>query len=269
MCHFHLPTLTQLTELHFRTRNLDRALRFYSDALGFKILERTELSAALSATGEAPGLIRFTLDRDAAERQPNQIGFTRFGIRFPMRTGESFTVDDPDGNSIELLYGEADRKSEPPRVIGSPNAEIDYVSFAGKNLRSASRFFGDYLGLGPESESAELLSFRISELGQRIVATQSPDTPRRNHNSVGLISYKISVHCGELLYALNQRGAVFGVDTSPALHSPRVLQIHDPLGYVLEVEVDTRSFQRNSAEERNEMSLSTKSGWKALSPSFN
>jgi catechol 2,3-dioxygenase len=272
MCQFHLPTHTQLTELHFRTRSLDRAVRFYTELLGFQVVERSEFSAALAARSDASPLIRFSLDRDARKRQPNETGLDRFGIRFPTLgdlasvarrianhdspfAGESISVHDPDENTIELYYDGL-----------STDTHIGYVHFIGKNRNSAERFFAEYLGFENTSNLDDSLSFTIGEAAQRIDMTERKDASRHAHNNAGLISYKISVQCGELLYALNQRAGVFGFGCAPAAYSPRVLRIPDPFGFALEVEtVDFESAnQRNSAEGRNELSLSTKSGWRTL-----
>ena len=120
---FHLPTQTCLTEIHFRTQNLDGALCFYQDVLGMKVIERTEFGAALSVAGQNPAVIRITVDP----------------------------------------------------------------------------------------------------------------------NTSGLISSRLAVPCGEVLFALEQRAAVFGYKTARDPASPNLLQLRDPHGSLLEVEaIETR-----------------------------
>jgi catechol 2,3-dioxygenase len=118
MSSFHLPPQTRLLEIHIRTQNLDDALRFYQDVLGMKVIERTEIGAALSATGQSPAIIRISVDR----------------------------------------------------------------------------------------------------------------------NTSGLISARLAVPCGEVLFALEQRAAVFGYKTARDPASPNLLQLRDPHGLLLEVE---------------------------------
>ncbi len=328
MCTFHLPTQTRVNELHFRTRNLDDAARFYSVILGLTVIERTDSEVLLSANGKGPAMIRFTLDPAAAARRANENGLTHAGIQFPSRAdlafvirnlvrneypfdggvfqdaSESIFVNDPDGNVIEMYHGQPEKvwgtdqswhnnpvlglnnllasiKNEPILKRISPETTIGHLHFNVANFESATRFFHDYLGLEPAMAADGSVSFSADGAHPQIEIDRHKNTIRHAHNSVGLVSYKVAVPCSEVLFALNQRAPIFGYETAPSPESPNLLEIHDPLGFVLEVEAHEKKEdeappaevssnnkiqfkQRTPVETKNAFSLSTKLGWKDL-----
>lgn len=123
---FQLPTDTQIGTAHLQVSNLERALSFYKDKLGFKEILRTGDSAALSANGAHPAQIILSARIDAKPKPPRTTGLFHVAIRFPNRrelakvfrrllenewqfqgfsdhgVSEALYLSDPDGNGVEL-----------------------------------------------------------------------------------------------------------------------------------------------------------------------
>ena len=99
-----LPDETRLTRVHLRTGNLERALEFYTDRLGFRLVKKTgvgaslgrtekageqeqeqEVDAALGTTESGPPLILLTEEIEAEPRPARATGLYHFAIRYPTR----------------------------------------------------------------------------------------------------------------------------------------------------------------------------------------
>jgi len=134
-----LDSRTEIGHVHLKVSDLDRAVAFYTNALGFEVMQRMGSSAAfLSAGGyhHHIGLNTWESERGSAP-PPGTTGLYHFAIRYPDRAslGEalrrlreaSVTLDgasdhgvsealylrDPDGNGIELYWDRP--RSEWPR----------------------------------------------------------------------------------------------------------------------------------------------------------
>jgi catechol 2,3-dioxygenase len=123
---FRLPAATQIGHAHLQVSNLERALVFYKEFVGFKEISRNNESAVLSATGQSPAHILLTARADAKPKPPNTTGLYHIAIRFPNRrelargfrrliaqrspfqgfadhlVSEALYLADPDGNGVEL-----------------------------------------------------------------------------------------------------------------------------------------------------------------------
>lgn len=126
MNEYRLPNETRIGQVHLQISDLERALAFYSDLLGFRQVDRGASAATLSATGLAPAQIVLT-ERPGAQRKPaGTTGLYHVAIRFPSRralarafrrlvmlewpfqgfadhlVSEALYLADPDGNGLEL-----------------------------------------------------------------------------------------------------------------------------------------------------------------------
>jgi catechol 2,3-dioxygenase len=136
-----LPDETRITRVHLRTGNLERALEFYTDCLGFRLVKKAgveagpgrtekdeeqeqEVDAALGTTESGPPLILLKEDTGAEPRPARATGLYHFAIRYPTRrdlanalgrllkypiegasdhlVSEAIYLSDPDGNGVEL-----------------------------------------------------------------------------------------------------------------------------------------------------------------------
>ena len=121
-----LPDETRISQVHLRTGNLERALGFYTGALGLRIAERTGRGAALSATGNSPAMIILSDEPRATPRPPKTTRLYHLAIRYPTRhdlshalkrlmsgdypiqgasdhrVSEAIYLSDPDDNGVEL-----------------------------------------------------------------------------------------------------------------------------------------------------------------------
>jgi catechol 2,3-dioxygenase len=121
-----IPSQIQISRVHLRTRDLARALDFYTRVLGFRLIEQTEFSASLSTTGEDPALIVFSEDATAILSAQRTTGLYHFALRYPARrdlaealqrlaaarygidgasdhiVSEAIYLRDPDQNGVEL-----------------------------------------------------------------------------------------------------------------------------------------------------------------------
>jgi catechol 2,3-dioxygenase len=134
-----LDPRTEIGHVHLKVSDLERAVAFYTNALGFEVVQRMGTSAAfLSAGGyhHHIGLNTWESERGAAP-PPDATGLYHFAIRYPDRASlgealrrlrdssvplegasdhgvsEALYLRDPDGNGIELYWDRP--RSEWPR----------------------------------------------------------------------------------------------------------------------------------------------------------
>jgi catechol 2,3-dioxygenase len=135
MNHFSLPDDAHIGSAHFIVANMDRALDFYDNQLGFTQLRREGDLAVLSADGSTPHIL-LTEKRDAVPKPPRSTGLYHVAIRYPDRTAlarafrwlvslrypfggfsdhtvsEALYLADPDGNGLEM-YADRPRETWP------------------------------------------------------------------------------------------------------------------------------------------------------------
>lgn len=126
MTKFELPAETKVGGVHLQVADLEQALPFYRDLLGFRQAGGEGATAQLSATGRAPLHIVLTERPGARRKPPRTIGLYHMAIRFPSRlalarvfrrlvahrwpfqgfadhlVSEALYLADPDGNGLEL-----------------------------------------------------------------------------------------------------------------------------------------------------------------------
>lgn len=126
---FHKGSATYAERIQLRVANLERALRFYQDALGFKIFEQDQSRAKLSADGQNT-ILSLVQPADVIPKQERRAGLYHFAILLPERSdlarlvhnlvrqgirfgsadhlvSEAIYFEDPDGNGIEV-YSDTD-----------------------------------------------------------------------------------------------------------------------------------------------------------------
>lgn len=128
-----LPADTTVGPVSLRVGDIEQALAFYGDTLGFRVVERSAATATLAATPDEPVLIHLEGRPGVRHRAEGTPGLYHFAVLFPDRRdlgrtllrlfemrvpfqgfadhgiSEAAYLADPDGNGIELA---ADR----PRV---------------------------------------------------------------------------------------------------------------------------------------------------------
>jgi catechol 2,3-dioxygenase len=126
MTDYRLPDATQIGAVSLKVKDLDRALAFYRDLLGFRDIERQDGSARLSATGTPPAHVHLSANPDARPKPRRTTGLYHVAIRLPDRralarvllrliaaqwplqgaadhlVSEAVYLADPDGNGLEL-----------------------------------------------------------------------------------------------------------------------------------------------------------------------
>lgn len=131
---------TRIGHVHLKVANLDRALRFYRDVLGFEVTQRAgDAVAFLSAGGYHHHIGLNTWEsRDGDPPAPNTTGLYHLAILYPTRAeladalrrlidagiplegaadhgvSEALYLRDPDGNGVELYRDRPE--SEWPRT---------------------------------------------------------------------------------------------------------------------------------------------------------
>jgi catechol 2,3-dioxygenase len=80
-----LPDETRIDQLQLRTRDLERAVGFYTSTLGLRVMQRCAGVASLSATGNRPAMIVLSEDPHATPRPWRTPGLYHFAIRYPTR----------------------------------------------------------------------------------------------------------------------------------------------------------------------------------------
>ena len=121
-----IPDNTKIQSVDLKVRDLRESLDFYSNLIGFRVIEEKGDTVLLSANGKPPYIIRLREVRDALRRQRGTTGLFHTAFRFPSRkelarvflrlfdnktkfTGfsdhlvsEAIYLNDPDENGVEL-----------------------------------------------------------------------------------------------------------------------------------------------------------------------
>jgi catechol 2,3-dioxygenase len=149
-----LPAETRIGHVHLKVADLDRAVRFYRDALGFDLVTRVgDQAAFLSAGGYHHHVGLNTWEsQGGSPPPPGTTGLYHFAINYPTRrdlaaalrrlldagwgidgasdhgTHEAIYLHDPDGNGIELAW---DRDPSVWRRNGQLVFDRQALDFAG------------------------------------------------------------------------------------------------------------------------------------------
>jgi catechol 2,3-dioxygenase len=181
---FHLPDATQIGYAHLLTADMERALGFYHDLVGFQILRRENGHAELSADGKTPHILltekpgaqpkprRTTGLYHVAIRLPNRLELSRLfrrmvGQRYPFGgfsdhlVSEALYLDDVDGNGLEL-YRDRPR-SEWRRQDGL--VVMDSLPLDLDNLLAESNDAPEWSGIHPQTDIGHV-HLHVADLNQ-------------------------------------------------------------------------------------------------------
>jgi catechol 2,3-dioxygenase len=126
---FHREPITFVGQVKLKIQNLERALAFYQDVIGLKVLEQTERKADLTADGKTV-LLSIEQPDNILPKQERTTGLYHFALLLPKRSdlaeivqhfmdiglrfgssdhlvSEALYLSDPDGNGIEI-YADRD-----------------------------------------------------------------------------------------------------------------------------------------------------------------
>jgi catechol 2,3-dioxygenase len=146
MAHQSIPAGAHIGHVHLKVADLDRAIEFYRDYLGFDLLYNYPTAAFLSAGGYHHHIALNTWESENGDPPaPGSTGLYHFAINYPTRrdlanaykrlldrgwqidgyndhgTHIALYLHDPDFNGIELAW---DREpSEWPQIAGLSNDE--------------------------------------------------------------------------------------------------------------------------------------------------
>jgi catechol 2,3-dioxygenase len=122
---FHQPPVTFVGQVNLKVQSLERSLAFYEQVIGFKVYEKTDKSAKLTADGKTV-LLSIEQPADVIPKKGRTTGLYHFALLLPHRadlakvlkhflqTGyplqgasdhlvsEALYLADPDGNGIEI-----------------------------------------------------------------------------------------------------------------------------------------------------------------------
>ncbi len=130
MDHYSVPPKTRIGHVHLKVSNIERALGFYRDLLGFEVKATYGDQAAFIAAGDYHHHIGLNTwnSKDAPPASKYGVGLFHTAINYPTRkdlaiifdrlrkakyplTGasdhgvsEALYLDDPDGNGVELYW---------------------------------------------------------------------------------------------------------------------------------------------------------------------
>lgn len=121
---FHQEPNTFVGQVNLKVQNLDRAVSFYREVIGFKVLEQTNNKVDLTADGKT-ALLSIEQPDSVVPKQPQTTGLYHFALLLPKRSdlakivqhfteiglrvgssdhlvSEALYLSDPDGNGIEI-----------------------------------------------------------------------------------------------------------------------------------------------------------------------
>jgi catechol 2,3-dioxygenase len=121
---FHQKPNIYVGEVNLKVKDLDNALNFYQNLIGFQVLEKTDRKAVLTTNGKTP-LLTIEQPENVLPKEGRTSGLYHFAILLPTRadlsvflrhflhTGyalgaadhyvsEALYITDPDGNGIEV-----------------------------------------------------------------------------------------------------------------------------------------------------------------------
>lgn len=121
---FHQPPNTYVGHVHIQVESLERALAFYTEIIGFQLLQQAGKRVSLTVDGQTP-LLTIEQPEDVLPKMPHTTGLYHFAILLPQRSSlasvvrhlvkkgysfgssdhmvsEALYLSDPDGNGIEL-----------------------------------------------------------------------------------------------------------------------------------------------------------------------
>lgn len=180
---FHKPPVTFVGQVNLKVQDLQRALTFYKEVIGFKVLEQTERSAKLTADGKTV-LLSIEQPADVIPKQGRTAGLYHFALLLPSRAdlgrvlkhllqvdyplqgasdhlvSEALYLADPDGNGIEIY---SDRPAsdwdwnDNSVVMATEPMDAKNVLAEGLN--------GSWIGL-PEGTVMGHIHLHVSELGK-------------------------------------------------------------------------------------------------------
>lgn len=157
---YQIPAQTKIGHVHLKVANLERALRFYRDLLGFELITTYGDKAAFISAGGYHHHIGLNTwhSENAPPASPYGVGLYHTAILYPTRkdlaviynrlqkihyplTGasdhgvsEALYLNDPDGNGVEL-YWDRPKEQWPYREDGSLNMytrPLDLASLPGE-----------------------------------------------------------------------------------------------------------------------------------------
>ncbi len=179
-----LPDATHIGYVQLRVRDLERALTFYLDVLGLKMVSGGRHTATLSATGRGPGLLVLTERKDAPARPPKAPGLYHVAFRVPNRralalaiqhlrgsqwpldgfadhdVSEAVYLSDPEGNGIEVY---ADRPREAWPLRGGQVEMVTVPLDLDDLMRELADWPGTWEGLDPGTDVGHV-HLRVSDL---------------------------------------------------------------------------------------------------------
>jgi len=123
---FHKKPITFVGEVSINVMNLNNAIQFYQDIIGFQVLEQTTRKAVLTTDGQTP-LLTLEQPDDVVPKKGRTTGLYHFALLLPTRAdlsvflnhilqskyplgasdhyvSEALYITDPDGNGIEVYW---------------------------------------------------------------------------------------------------------------------------------------------------------------------
>lgn len=148
--YFHREPNTFVGQVNLKVQKLERALTFYQEVIGFKVLERTGRKANLTADGKTI-LLSLEQPDNVVQMQGKTTGLYHFALLLPTRSdlanivqhfvdiglrfgssdhlvSEALYLSDPDGNGIEI-YRDRD-PSNWEWNIGEVRMAVDPLNFS-------------------------------------------------------------------------------------------------------------------------------------------
>jgi len=180
-----LPAETHIGRVHLKVSNLERALAFYQDLLGFHLAEQGGATAALSSGASEAVVLRLSAVQGAMRKPPRSSGLYHIAIRLPVRpalgallrrllaaeyplqgaadhlVSEAIYLADPDGNGLELYIDRPrEQWQQVSGVVQMATDPLDAVSL----LEESKSYGADWHGIAPGTDIGHV-HLQVADLG--------------------------------------------------------------------------------------------------------
>ena len=98
----NIPDNTKIQSIDLIIKNFNQSLNFYNEMIGFRVIEKSDDNAYLSANGKYPYLIHLEENKSAKPVNRHSAGLYHTAFKFPDRNSLGMTFLHLHGNKVKF-----------------------------------------------------------------------------------------------------------------------------------------------------------------------